>query len=57
MYLDPGFGSMLIQVLVASLVAAGAMLGIFRHKVIAFFSKKKNNTQKNSSEEENTYDE
>ena len=41
MYLDPGFGSMLIQVLVASLAAAGAIVGIFWSKIKALFSRGK----------------
>jgi hypothetical protein len=44
MYLDPGFGSMLIQVLVASFAALAAMFGIFRTKIIAFFRKGKKAT-------------
>ena len=42
MYLDPGFGSMLIQMLVASLAAVAVGFGIFRHKIKSFFSKNKN---------------
>jgi len=42
MYLDPGFGSMLIQALVASIAAIAVGLGIFRHKIKAFFTRKKN---------------
>ena len=41
MYLDPGFGSMLIQVLVASLAAAGAMVGIFWSKIKSLFTRGK----------------
>jgi len=41
MYLDPGFGSMLIQMLIASLAAVAVGFGVFRHKIIAFFSKNK----------------
>jgi hypothetical protein len=50
MYLDPGFGSMLIQVLVASFAALAAMLGIFRAKIIAFFKRSKNTTEEISEE-------
>jgi len=42
MYLDPGFGSMLIQVLIAAFAAAAAMFGIFRNRIKAFFNKGKN---------------
>ena len=41
MYLDPGFGSMLVQVVIASLAAGAAMLAIFRNKVAAFFRGRK----------------
>ena len=51
MYLDPGFGSMVIQLLVASIAAAVAFIGIFRQKITAFFSKKKNKTIETDSEE------
>jgi hypothetical protein len=51
MYLDPGFGSMLIQVLVASFAAIVAMFGIFRQKIIAFFKKGKNTSEENVNDE------
>ena len=41
MYLDPGFGSMLIQLLVASLAALAVGFGVFRQKIKAIFSKGK----------------
>ncbi len=41
MYLDPGFGSMLIQILIAALAGLGAVFAIFRAKIAAFFNKKK----------------
>jgi hypothetical protein len=50
MYLDPGFGSMLIQVLIASLAGLVAGFGIFRTRIIAFFRKKKRESQNNSVE-------
>ena len=40
MYLDPGFGSMLIQALVASIAAVAVGFGIFRHKIKALLTKK-----------------
>jgi len=40
MYLDPGFGSMIIQVLIALLASFGAYIIIIRKKIISFFSKK-----------------
>ena len=39
MYLDPGFGSMLIQVIVAVIAAGGAYLLIFRKSIVSFFQK------------------
>jgi hypothetical protein len=41
MYLDPGFGSMIIQGIVAALAASGAYLILIRKKVIAFFQSRK----------------
>ena len=41
MYLDPGFGGMIIQAVIASIAAAAAFIGIFRHKIKAFFNKNK----------------
>ena len=41
MYLDPGFGSMVIQVLVASFAGVTVTFGIYRAKIVAFFKKDK----------------
>lgn len=41
MYFDPGFGSMVIQALLAALATCGAVFILFRDKIKAFFSKKK----------------
>jgi NADH:ubiquinone oxidoreductase subunit 5 (subunit L)/multisubunit Na+/H+ antiporter MnhA subunit len=43
MYLDPGFGSMLIQALIGLIAVAGSSLYLFRQKIKAFFSKPKKN--------------
>jgi len=51
MYLDPGFGSMLIQILIAALAAGAAMLGIFRARIKAFFIKRKKGAQDSVPEE------
>jgi hypothetical protein len=40
MYLDPGFGGMLIQILVAMAAAAGALLFTMRKKIRELLSKK-----------------
>jgi len=50
MYLDPGFGSMLIQALVASLAALAVGVGIFRHKIMSLFNKKKNENTEDITE-------
>jgi hypothetical protein len=41
MYLDPGFGGMLIQVVVALVAVGGAIVFSARKKISALFSKKK----------------
>ena len=41
MYLDPGFGSMLIQAVVAVIAAGGAYLLLFRKNIQNFFKKKR----------------
>jgi len=41
MYLDPGFGGMLLQALVAIAAAGGAVLFAIRKRVREFFSKNK----------------
>lgn len=43
MYLDPSFGSMIIQVLIAALAAGGACLAIFRQKIAKLFKRGKQN--------------
>jgi uncharacterized membrane-anchored protein len=39
-YLDPGTGSLIIQVLIGAVVAGGAMIKIFWKRIANFFSKK-----------------
>ena len=41
MYLDPGFGGMLLQILVAVAAAGGAIVFAMRKKIRALFSKSK----------------
>jgi hypothetical protein len=38
-YLDPGFGSMLIQALIAAIAVGGAYLLLFKKKIIGLFKK------------------
>ena len=49
MYLDPGFGGMLIQIIVAVVAASGAIIFSMRKKIRKSFSKKKeeNDTAEN----------
>jgi len=38
-YLDPGTGSMIIQVIIATFASVGCTLAIYRDKIINFFKK------------------
>jgi len=44
MYLDPGFGGMLVQVIIAIVAVAGGVLFSFRKKIKGLFSKSKEDT-------------
>ena len=44
MYLDPGFGGMMIQVIIALVATGGALLFAFRKKLLAIFKNRKANT-------------
>ncbi len=41
MYLDPGFGSMIIQILIAGIAACGALLFAFKARVKAWWVSRK----------------
>ena len=41
MYLDPGFGGMLLQVIIAIVAVGGGIIYSFRRKIKAFFTKNK----------------
>jgi len=41
MYLDPGFGGMMVQLIIALLAAGGALIYTFRRKIAEFFNKNK----------------
>jgi hypothetical protein len=41
MYLDPGFGSMVIQGIIAGIAMGGVVLFSIRNKIIAFFQRNK----------------
>ena len=47
MYLDPGFGGMLIQIIVGIAAFSGAIAFSFRKKIRDFFSKDKDDAQIN----------
>jgi hypothetical protein len=40
MYIDPGTGSVIFQILIASLLGAGVLIRIFWKKIVTLFSKK-----------------
>ena len=46
MYLDPGFGGMLVQIVIALLAAGGALLFAMRKKIKGLFSKNKASSNK-----------
>ena len=54
MYLDPGFGSMVVQVVVACIAAAGAVLFMVRSRIKAFFQKGKAKDTDKSAEDSQT---
>jgi len=49
MYLDPAFGSMLVQVLVAIAATCGVLAFSLRRKIMSFFSKKKKTSDTNGA--------
>lgn len=40
MYLDPGFGSMILQLVLAGLLGAGVLIRVFWKKIRTLFGKK-----------------
>ena len=62
MYLDPAFGGMLLQVIIAVVAVGGGLIYSFRRKIKAFFTKNKSETKKVTEQREpsntlNTIDE
>ena len=51
MYLDPGFGGMLVQVIVAIVAMGGIVVFSLRRKIHALFSKNKNTGGKTAGTE------
>ncbi len=46
LYIDPSAVSYIIQAVAGVVIAIGACLTIFRHKIVAFFKKDKDNEKK-----------
>jgi len=57
MYLDPSFGGMLLQVLVAIAASGGAVIIGMRKKIKALFNKNKNDTNANVNWHDSAVDE
>ena len=51
MYLDPGSGSIIFQMILAGLLGAGVILRVFWKKIIGIFNKK-DPSEKNNTEQE-----
>ena len=49
-YIDPSVATYLIQAIAGVLVALGAILTVFRHKIFAFFKKKDKNVEEENIE-------
>ena len=49
MYFDPGTGSMLVQVIIATVAGVGAVFVSFRSNIMAFFRGRKLKNEKNKS--------
>lgn len=45
-YIDPSAVTYIIQAVAAAFIAVGALLTVFRHKILAFFKKGKKETEK-----------
>ena len=52
LYLDPGSGSLLIQMLLAALLAIGVAVRIFWRSIKAFFTGKKEEPAQDDSEDD-----
>ncbi len=56
MYLDPGFGSMVIQMIVAAVAVGGSTLVIARSRVKAWFTGRGKHRQQNDREGDADHD-
>ncbi len=45
-YIDPSAVTYIIQAVAAAFIAVGALITVFRHKILAFFKKGKKGTEK-----------
>lgn len=45
-YIDPSAVTYIIQAVAAAFIAIGALVTVFRHKIVAFFKKGKKETEK-----------
>lgn len=45
-YIDPSAVTYIIQAVAAAFIAVGALVTVFRHKIVAFFKKGKKETEK-----------
>lgn len=52
MYIDPGIGSMVIQALIAAVVAAGGTIVVFRGKVRSMFERLRNRKKERKETDE-----
>ena len=57
MYLDPGFGGMLLQAVVAIVAVGGAIIFSFRRKIKELFTRNKNNDMKKQGQSDVKIDE
>jgi hypothetical protein len=51
MYLDPGFGSLLIQGIIGAVAVMGSSFFLFRQKIKAFFSRNQDKAENAAGEE------
>jgi hypothetical protein len=52
LYLDPGSGSLLVQILLAALLGIGILVRVFWGKISTFFGLKKSETEGTADEED-----
>jgi len=55
LYLDPGSGSTLLQLLIAGLLGSLFLIKLYWKKVISIFNRSQSNPDKNPSDDENNH--